>query len=109
VAVIGFKDDQAGVEQRSLRYDDHVETGRDLVSTENLSNQSFSSIPLDGASKLPGGGNAKPSHREVVRGHEQHAVAAVDADSVFVYVLKFDAPADPFVATKSHRLQLEAC
>ena len=46
VAIVGFKDGQAGVEQLALRDDDDVEPGRDLVATENLSYQSFSAISL---------------------------------------------------------------
>ena len=52
-AVIGFKGGQAGVEQLALGHDDDVEARRDLVATENLSNQSFSSISLDRAAQLP--------------------------------------------------------
>ena len=47
-----------------------VETGRDLVSTENLSYQSFSSIPPDRAAELACRGNPEPSDGQRVRQDE---------------------------------------
>jgi len=55
--VFGFKGSQGGVKQFPLRHDDHVEAWRDLIATENLSNQSFSSVPLNSPTQLPGGGD----------------------------------------------------
>src|SRR5437762_8278590 len=55
--VIGFKNVQAGVEQLALGDDDDVESPGDLVATENLSNQSFSSVSLHGAAQLLGSGD----------------------------------------------------
>jgi len=46
VAVVGFKGAQAGVEKLPLGDDHDVESWGDLVSTKDLSNQSFSSISL---------------------------------------------------------------
>ena len=54
VAIFSFKGSQAGVEQLAFRHDDDVEAWRDLVATEDLSNQSFSSISLNRAADLPG-------------------------------------------------------
>jgi hypothetical protein len=51
-SVIGFKDVQAGVEQLALGNNDHVESRCEFVATENLSNQTFSSISYDRAAKL---------------------------------------------------------
>ena len=62
-AVFGFKGGQAGVEQLSLGHDDDVEPRRDLVTTENLSNQSFSTISLDRAAQLLRGGDAQAADR----------------------------------------------
>ena len=73
VAVIGFKGGQAGVEQLPLRHDDDVEAGRDLVATENLSNQSFSSISLDRAAQFLRGGDPQPADWQRVRQDEQRA------------------------------------
>lgn len=67
VSVIGFKRVQAGIEQIALRHDDHVEAGREFVTTKNLSNQAFSSISPDGATELAGGRDAEPANAELVR------------------------------------------
>ena len=47
VTVFALNGSQTGVEEFSLGDDDHVKPRRDLVTTENLSNESFSSISLD--------------------------------------------------------------
>ena len=57
VSVIGFKGAQAGIEQLALGDDDDVETRGDFVATENLSNQTFTSISLDGAAQFFRGGD----------------------------------------------------
>jgi len=95
-AVIGFKGVKTGVEQLALGYYDDVEPTGDLVTTENLSNQSFSSISYDGSPELPGRRDAQPSHLERVRKEEDRAVAAVDSDAPIVDLLELGAPADPF-------------
>ena len=73
-SVIGFKDSQAGVEQATLGDDDDVESRRDLVATENLSNQTFSSIPLDRAPELPGGRDPQPAVGAIVGQEEERGV-----------------------------------
>jgi hypothetical protein len=103
VAVFGFKDNQAGVEQFSLGDDDDVVAIRDLVTTENLSNQSFSSIPLDGPTQLAGDRDSQTSDREPVRQNEQRGVAPMDSRALFVDQLKVSAAANPLVGPeKSH-------
>jgi len=54
---LGFKGTQGGIEQFPLWDDDDIKAGRCLVATENLSNQSFSSISLDGAAQFLRGGD----------------------------------------------------
>ncbi len=49
IEVISFKNSQTGVEQLALGHDNDVEARGDLVSTKDLSNQSFSAISLDRA------------------------------------------------------------
>jgi hypothetical protein len=100
-SVIGFKGAQAGVEQIAFGDDDDVEPGCDLVTTKNLSNQSFSSISLDRATELPGRRDPQPSDAALVRQDEHRAVAAVDPDAALVDVLEFGATANPFVRTES--------
>jgi hypothetical protein len=62
VSVISFKGAQAGVEELTLWDHDDVESWRDLVSTKNLSNQSFSSVSLNCAADFLGRRDPKPSH-----------------------------------------------
>jgi hypothetical protein len=66
VSVIGFKGVQAGIEEIALRHDDDVEARRDFVTTENLSNQSLSSISPNGASELARGGDPEAPDAELV-------------------------------------------
>src|SRR5262245_37526463 len=96
VAELGFKGNQAGVEQFAFRDDDDVEAWRELVATKNLSNQSFSSISLDRAPQFPGGGDSQSAYRQVVREGEQRQITAVCSDAPFVNLLVFRAAADAF-------------
>ena len=91
VAIIGFKGGQAGVEQLALRHDDDVEAWRDLVSTENLSNQSFSSVSLNRAAELLRRRDAQPADRAAGWRGRTGCVAAVDPDAAFVNLLKLGA------------------
>ena len=102
VAVVSFKGAQAGLEKFSLRDDDDVEPLGDLVSTKNLSNQSFSSVPLNRAANLPGCGDPEPSYTALVGQEKDRAVAAVDANAPRVHLLELRALADVFGWTESH-------
>jgi hypothetical protein len=102
-AVIGFNGAQAGVEQIALGNDDHIEPIGDLVSTEDLSNQSFSSISLNGAAELACRRNPQPADPTLVGQDEDRAVAAVESNTELVYLFVFDAPADAFVRSEAHQ------
>ena len=106
VSVISFKGAQAGVEKLALRYYYDIEPRRDLVSTKDLSNQSFSSIPLDSAADLPGRRDAEPSDSLLVGQEEHRAVAAVEADTALVHLLELSAPADVLGWTESQSYSL---
>ena len=97
LAVISFKDGQAGVEQLALRDDDDVEPRRNLVPTKNLSNQAFSSISLDRVAQLLRRGDSEPTNRQLIGEHEHRAVAAVHARAFPINLLKFGAGLDPFM------------
>jgi hypothetical protein len=97
VAELGFKGSQAGVEQFAFRDDDDVEAGRELVATENLSNQSFSSISLDRAAQFPGGGDSEPANGQAVREREQRQIAAVCLYAAIVNLLILGVPTYTFV------------
>jgi len=103
-SVIGFKGGQAGVEQIAFGDDHDVKSIGDLITTKNLSNQSFSSISINGATEFPRRRNPQSSHPELVWQDEHRAVTAVDSDAPRVYLLVFDAAANPFVRAESHQL-----
>src|SRR5438067_10984843 len=97
VAIVGFKDGQGGVEQFAFGDDDNVEAWRDLVATENLSYQSFSSISLNGAAELFRRRDAQPTDRVRVPKDEQGSVAPVDPGATFVHLPKLHATPDTFI------------
>ena len=94
VSVISFKGAQAGVEKFALRDDHDVESIGDLVSTENLSNQSFSSVSFNRAADLPGRRNPEPPHAPIVGQDEDRAVAAVESNTSLVDLQELRATAD---------------
>ena len=73
----------------ALGDDDYVKPWRDLVPTENLSNQSFRSISLDRATQLLRGGNTQPASATVVRQEEYRAIPAVNPKATAVDLLEF--------------------
>src|SRR5204863_6390948 len=81
LAEFAFKGSQAGVEQVPFRNDDDVDAGHGLVATKNLSYQSFSSVPLDGAAEFPRGGDAEPAVQPPGRQRKQREEPAVDLDA----------------------------
>jgi hypothetical protein len=97
ISVIGFKGTQAGVEQVALRNDDDVKAGRDLVVTENLSNQSFRSVSLNGSPELAGCRDTQPSYAAAVGQEEDGAVSAVNPGAALVDLFEFRAPANALV------------
>lgn len=82
-----FKGAQAGVEQLPLRHDDHVEAWRKLVTTENLSNQSFSSISFDRAPELAGRGNPQTCNRHRIPKGKERQVPTMNLLAPVVYDL----------------------
>jgi hypothetical protein len=103
VTVIGFKDAQAGVEQFALGNDHHVEPRRDLVTTENLSYQSFRAISLDRTTDLASGRDTQPAYPDHVRQHEHRDVPAVKPDAMVVDPLKLRPATDPFSRAEFQR------
>lgn len=95
MAVISFKNSQAGAEELTLWHHDDIVARRDLVETENLSYQSFSAIPHDGTAQLSGGRDAEASHIEPVGQYEQRGVAPPDASTPFIGELEFRSSANP--------------
>ena len=66
VSEVSFKGAQAGVEEFTLGDYDDVKSWRDLVSTENLSNQSFSSISLNRSADFFGRRDSESSHTPLI-------------------------------------------
>src|SRR5258705_13116833 len=102
-SVVSFNGAQAGVEQVALGDDDDVEPGGDFVATKDLSNQSLSSISLNGAAELAGRRDPQPADPALVGQDEHRAVAAMESDAPFVYQLVFGAATDSFVWPKAHQ------
>jgi hypothetical protein len=96
---------QAGVEQVRLRDDDNVEPRGDLIATEDLSNQSFRSVSLNGSPEFPGGRDSQPSHPAGVGQDEHGAVAALDPDALFVHMLELGTTANALVRAKGQGFQ----
>jgi hypothetical protein len=100
IPVVSFKNRQAGVEQLALGDDHNIKPRRDLVTTENLSYQTFSAIPHDCSAQLSRGGDAEATHRERIPSNKQCAIPAVNACALLVDLLKLGAAADPLGARK---------
>ena len=94
VSVISFKGAQAGVEKFTLRDHDDIESWGDLVTTKDLSNQSFSSISLYRAADLPGRRDPEPAHAQIVGQEEHRAVAAMESNAPLVDLLELRTLAD---------------
>ena len=105
-SVIGFKDAQAGVEELALGDNHDVEPWRDLIPTENLSNQSFRSVSLDRATQLFCGGNTQPTDAALVCQEEHGAIPAVHPKATAVDLLKFRSAANAFGWSESQSYSL---
>jgi hypothetical protein len=92
VTEFGFNGTRTRVEQLALRHDDHVVSWSDLVSTENLSNQSFGSISLDRATQLARRRDAQASLGTMPGEREDREVPAVRPRPALVDELKLGAP-----------------
>jgi len=104
VAIVGFKDGQGGVEHLALGYDHDVEPWRDVVVTKNLSNQSFSLVPLNGSAEFFRRRDAQTSDRPVVGQDEHGRKAPVDPYAAFIDFLKLGAAADVFMRPEPRQI-----
>ena len=75
-------------------YDDDVEAWRDVITTENLSNQSLRPVSYHCASQAFRGGHSKSANREAVRLGEQRVIPARNPAAVGVDVLELRVPAN---------------
>ena len=108
VAIIGFKDGQGGVEHLTLGHDHDIKPGRDVVTTENLSYQSFCSVSLNGSAELFRRRDAQAPHRPVVGQNEHGCVAPVNPCAAFIDFLKLGAAADVFMRPEPRQMSLFA-
>ena len=104
VAIVGFKDGQGGVEHLALGYNHDIKPRRDVVSTENLSYQSLSSVSLNGSAKLFRRRDAQASDRAVVGQDEHGRVAPVNPGAAFIDFLKLGAAADAFMRPEPRQM-----
>jgi hypothetical protein len=102
-AVVGFKNSQAGFEQPSPGHNDDVEPWRDLIMSENLSYQPFSSISLHGAAEFLRRGYAQAPRFLMIGQEEDGAEPSVNSGAVLVNLLKIAAAPDSLVGTESER------
>jgi hypothetical protein len=101
-SVIGFKDGQAGIEQFALGNDDHIKALRDLVTTENLSYQSFSTVPLHRSAELLRCRDPQPADAAPVGEDDDRGVAAVSPGAALVNLRELCAAAYVFGGAKPH-------
>jgi secreted protein with Ig-like and vWFA domain len=99
--VFDLKGSQTGAEQLPPGNNNDVKTGRNLVTTENLSNQAFCSVSLNRAPQAPGGRDSQAADRQLVRQNEQGGKTAVNPCATLVNLLKFGATADVFVSPET--------
>jgi len=98
-----FKSGKAGIQQLRAWHDDDVNTCRGLVEPEDLSNQSFSSIPLNRAAQLPGRRDSQPARRAAAPSHKQGQKPAAKPRPLGIDLAILGAAADPIVWSKLGR------
>lgn len=108
VTIVGFKGSQGGVEHFALGYDHDIKPRRDVITTENLSYQSFSSVSLNGSAELFRRRDAQASDLAVVGQDEHGRVAPVNPGAAFIDFLKLGAAADAFVRPEPRQMYLFA-
>src|SRR5579884_3341680 len=95
--IFGFKGFDAGGKPLAVGHDDDVAASGDLVATENLSYQTFSTIAPHGAAQLSGGRDAETPRGPAAPQQKQRGEAAVDADAALVHQLEVRSAANPLV------------
>ena len=91
-------------------WDDHdIEPRRDVVVTKNLSNQSLSSVSLNGSAEFFRRRNAQASDRPVVGQDEHGRKAPVNSYAAFIDFLKLGAAADVFMRPEPRQNSLIRC
>jgi hypothetical protein len=108
VAIVGFKDSQRGVKHLAPGHDNDIKPGCDLVTTKNLTYESFSAVPLNGTAELFRCGNAEASNGAMVRQNKDRRVSSLDTGAALIDFLKFGAPADVFMRPEPGQMALFA-
>ncbi len=101
IAELTFKGDQGSAEQFPPRNDDDVESGRELVATEDFSNQTLCSVPYNRATEFPRGSNSEPAFGKPVGEAEQRKFRAVNFDALVVDALILGPLPYALVTTKT--------
>lgn len=101
VAELTFKGDQGSAEQFPPRNNDNVESGRELVATEDFSNQTLCSVPYDRSTEFLRGGNPEATFGQPVGKAEQRKFRAVNFDALVVDALVLGPLPDALVTTKT--------
>jgi hypothetical protein len=103
MSVIGFKGTQAGFEQLSPRHHDDIEAGCDLVTTKNLSYESFSAISPDGAAQFLRGRDPQAPDTLIVGQDEDRAESTTNPDSLAVDLFEVRTATNPLVRPQACR------
>jgi hypothetical protein len=82
------------LEELPLRHDDHVERFLRAMRPEHLAHAPLRQIPLHGAAKLPGGGDAEPADIALVGESEEREIPPVHLRTAVVHVLELRATSD---------------
>jgi len=71
VCIVTLEAGKGRIKHFAAWHDDDVQTGRDLMTPEDLPSESLGAISLDRGTELPARRDAHPGHRPGVRGDEQ--------------------------------------
>jgi hypothetical protein len=109
--VIGFKAGEGRIEHFSARHDDHIQARRRFLLSEQLAGETLGPVPHNRGAELPGCGNAKAALRAAVWRHEQGHEPSGQPQALFVRLLEFRTPSDPFLPGKAlrHRALASYC
>lgn len=101
IAELTFKGDQGSAEQFPPRNNDNVESGRELVATEDFSNQTLRSVPYNRSTEFLRGGNPEAPFGAPIGKTEQRKFRAVNFDALVVDALILGPLPDALVTTKT--------
>ena len=97
VEVLALNGSQAGVEQLAFGDDHNVKPRRNLMTTENLSNEPFGPVSLDRAAQSFRRGYSESADGQTVRQKKHGGEPPADAEAQIVDPLEVSPPPDALV------------